>query len=321
MSNMPKHAKIAILSYREHLINQNLENGKSIAELARLSGISRDTLHRWKRQYIKTGKSGLLPHYRAPKNCPRLTSPEVVKLIRKIRKTKPRFGARKIQIRLQKKYGIKMSWQGIHKILKREGMIYKRKRIPRKEKFPRRNDITVPGQLVQIDVKYVPEKIENKRFYQFTAIDVATRMRFTEMYSEMGNHITMNFVNNMRNYFKFPIQAIQTDNASIFTNRYFGYTKSADPMNPRLHALDIWCKKNNIEHYLIDKGKPQQNSYVERSHRTDNEEFFFCTVFKTFQELQQESKKFLHWYNFNREHLGIGGLTPHEKYIELSKTN
>jgi transposase len=321
MSDMPKHAKLAILSYREHLIKQHLEKGKTITELARFSGISRDTLHRWKKQYIKMGNSGLLPHYRAPNNSPNKTNDYVVQLIRKIRKTKPRFGARKIQIRLEKQYGIKMSWQGIHKVLKREGMIYHRKRIPRKDKFPKRNDINLPGQLVQIDVKYVPEPIENKRYYQFTAIDVATRLRFLKMYPSMGNHITMDFVKAMKRYFSFSISAIQTDNAGIFTNRYTGYQKSADPMKPRLHVLDIWCQENNIDHYLIDKGKPQQNSHVERSHRTDNEEFFFCTVVNSYIDLQQKSKKFLHWYNYEREHLGINGLTPHEKYLELSKIN
>jgi len=30
-----------------------------------------------------------------------------------------------------------------------------------------------PGELVEIDIKYVPNLVKNKRYYQFTAIDCA----------------------------------------------------------------------------------------------------------------------------------------------------
>jgi len=48
--------------------------------------------------------------------------------------------------------------------------------------------------------------------------------------------------------FKYKIQAIKTDDGAIFTN-----------------ALDLFCRENNIIHYLIDPGKPAQNGKVERS--------------------------------------------------------
>jgi len=57
--------------------------------------------------------------------------------------------------------------------------------------------------------------------------------------------------------------AIKTDNGSNFTNRYTGYLKSTDTINPKLHAFDILCQKYNIIHYLIDPGKPSQNGKKE----------------------------------------------------------
>ncbi len=40
-----------------------------------------------------------------------------------------------------------------------------------------------PGELVEIDVKYVPGRVENKRYYQYTAIDTASRWRHLAVYS------------------------------------------------------------------------------------------------------------------------------------------
>ncbi|KUK96670.1 MAG: Transposase [Parcubacteria bacterium 32_520] len=78
----------------------------------------------------------------------------------------------------------------------------------------------------------------------------------------------------------FRIRSIKTDNGSCFTNRYVGYNKSTDSLNPRLHEFDITCQRKNIIHYLIDPGKPAQNGKVERSHRTDQERFYDYNIFR-----------------------------------------
>ena len=109
----------------------------------------------------------------------------------------------------------------------------------------------------------------------------------------------------------FRIRSIKTDNGSNFTNRYTGYQKSSDPMNPKLHDFDLLCQKYNIIHYLIDPGKPNQNGKVERSHRTDQEMFYERNTFRTITELEQKIKVWNNHYN-NLEHLALDGLTPNE---------
>jgi transposase InsO family protein len=104
---------------------------------------------------------------------------------------------------------------------------------------------------------------------------------------------------------------LKTDNGSNFTNRYTGYLKSSDLLNPRLHNFDILCQKLNIIHYLIDPGKPQQNSYVERSHRGDQEIFYDRNKFKTLKDLKIKIKLWNEEYN-NLEHCGLNGKTPNE---------
>ena len=86
---------------------------------------------------------------------------------------------------------------------------------------------------------------------------------------EIDTTSSLSFLKELLTIADFKICAVKTDNAAIFTNRYTGYNKSTDLLNPRLHPFDILCNELKIPHYLIDPGKPQQNSFVERLHRTD----------------------------------------------------
>ncbi|HRZ30546.1 MAG TPA: integrase core domain-containing protein [Candidatus Paceibacterota bacterium] len=112
----------------------------------------------------------------------------------------------------------------------------------------------------------------------------------------------------------FKISGVKTDNGSIFTNRYVGAYKAIGQR--KRHHFDQACLSHGIVHYLIQPGKPAQNGKVERSHRTDREEFWDRTPFSSLEQLEQKQKKYIDWYNNEREHLGINGLTPREKIKE-----
>ena len=168
-----------------------------------------------------------------------------------------------------------------------------------------------PGELVEIDIKYVPRRIKGKQYYQFTVIDCASRWRHIRIYEGQYNFNAICFLKELIQIAPFRIKAIKTDNGMCFTNRYVGYLKSADPINPRIHPFDILCQKSGILHYLIDPGKPQQNGRVERSHRTDQEMFYDRNQFKTIQDLEEKIKIWNAEYN-NLEHCGLNGKTPNE---------
>ncbi|MBU1131987.1 DDE-type integrase/transposase/recombinase [Patescibacteria group bacterium] len=153
--------------------------------------------------------------------------------------------------------------------------------------------------------------MENKQYYQFTAIDCATRWRYLEIYDDHSNLSSIKFLEKVISIAPFRIKAIKTDNGSNFTNRYTGYLKSSDPINPKLHELDIVCQKYNIIHYLIDPGKPAQNGKVERSHRSDQEIFYNRVMFTNLLELNRKIKIWNKQYN-NLEHCGLNGKTPNE---------
>ena len=131
----------------------------------------------------------------------------------------------------------------------------------------------------------------------------------------MSNSNAIKFLNKLIKEASFRIRAIKTDNGSCFTNRYTGYLKSSDIINPRLHPLDLECQRLNIIHYLIDPGKPSQNGKVERSHRTDQEMFYDRRKFNTILGLRRLIKQWNKEYN-NLEHIALDGLTPNEALKE-----
>ena len=82
-----------------------------------------------------------------------------------------------------------------------------------------------------------------------------------------------------------------------------------------IHALDLWCAKHNIIHYLIDPGKPAQNGTVERSHREDEEKFYQKNSFRTANDLKTKIRVWNEYYN-DLEHCGLYGKTPNEVLYE-----
>jgi len=204
--------------------------------------------------------------------------------------------------------GIKLHYQTIQKIIKKEGLTRKYKTRKIKYKY-----VKIPlrlGELVEIDIKYVPQRLGRKRFYQFTAIDCSTRWRYSKVYDEMSTFNAMMFLKELVTVSPFKIQSVKTDNGSCFTNRYTGYYRSNLPF-PRLHAFDGLCDKLGTTHYLIDPGKPSQNGKVERSHREDQEKFYEQITFNSFQELEYKLKLWNMYYN-DLKHCSLNGKTPNQ---------
>ncbi len=265
------------------------------------------TLERWVALYRQGGEAALAPKSTRPKSQPNETPIRTKERIIELRKN-TKLCAKKLNYKLIKE-NIKVSDRVIGKIIKTEGLV--RKYRVRKLQYKYIRVPLAKGDLVEIDVKFVPDLIDEKRYYQFTAIDCASRWRYLEIYDDCGNNSSLAFLKKLMETAPFKIRAIKTDNGTLFTNRYVGYQKSANPLNPRLHPLDVECQKLNIIHYLIDPGKPAQNGKVERSHRTDQEMFYDRRKFKTVLGLKRAIKDWNEKYN-NLEHCALNGLTPNE---------
>lgn len=279
----------------------------TLVELVKISPYSQRSLERWLAVYKRSGETALAPRSTRPKTNSNETPLWLKEKIIDIRKETHKC-AIKIHWELEKK-GIDIDERTVGKILKTEGLT--RKYHTRKAHYEFVRAKLKPGELVEIDVKYVPEKIGDKQYFQYTATDVAGRWRYLKQYDEQSSFNSVRFATEVCERAPFAIGAIKTDNHSTFTNRYTGYAKSSDPLLPRLHPLDEWCKQNEIIHYLIDPGKPQQNCFVERSHRSDQESFYDRNSFKSFDHLQYRTRLWNMYYN-DLEHCGLKGRTPNE---------
>lgn len=310
--SMPKTIKEERLRWVLPIVNKEIK----LTDAAKVCPYGKRTLERWVAAYKKFGESGLEPKSTEPKTQPNETPIWIKERVIEIRKQTKKC-ALKIHWQMEKE-GIELNERTVGKILKKEGLVRKYRVKKIKYKYIRAE--RQPGELVEIDVKYVPGTIKNREYYQYTAIDTASRWRYLKIFDEQCSFYSIEFLKIVMEKFKYKIQAIKTDNHSTFTNYYTGVNKRSDLTVKTIHPLDRFCDENNIIHYLIDKGKPNQNGTVERSHREDEEKFYQQNKFKSFEDLQIKVEAWNNYYN-SLEHCGLGGKSPNEFLENYSRIN
>src|SRR5262249_46348771 len=207
------------------------------------------------------------------------------------------YGPIRICLYLQRFHQVYVSVPTIYKILKRHGV----PRVSMKRYRPgprRRREFTVPGQSVQVDVKHL--KLGGRRFYQFTAVDEATRYRILRIYT----HSSISKCDRVLG--RSPPAA--PDGHPARPNR---------PRQRVRHGLHLAFARSRNRPSRIPPGCPEVNGKVERSHRTDEEEFYRRMTFRTAAELTAKLRRWEHEYNHRRPHLALAGRTPAERFCEL----
>lgn len=298
---------------RYRWIKPILDRELKIIDVIKLCPHSGRSLKRWLADYRAKGMEGLIPKSTRPKSNPKEIPIRLKEEVIKLRK-QTKLCAKKLGWKLRKG-GTKIHERTIGKIIKTEGLT--RKYRIKKVQYKYIRALRKPGELIEIDVKYVPGPVAGKRYFQYTAIDTASRWRYLEIFDEQSSANSIAFLETVIRLFPYPIKAIKTDNGAIFTNYYTGTNKRSDQTVKNIHALDLFCANQRIVHYLIDPGKPAQNGTVERSHREDQEKFYERHKFKNLAELKRKIEHWNKYYN-NLEHCGLNGKTPNEM-LELFK--
>lgn len=287
-----------------------------LIDIAKVCPYGKRTLERWLAAYKHSGASALEPRSTRPKTSPNETPIAIKEEVITLRKKRKRC-ALKLKWQLAKK-GIFLHERTIGKILKTERLV--RKYRTKKVTYKYLKVELRPGELVEIDVKHVPGEVAGKRYFQYTAIDVASRWRYLRIFEEESTYHTLVFLEDVIARFPYRITGVKTDNHSTFTNRYSGTYKRADLSSRHQHALDRFCAENGIVHYLIDPGKPAQNGTVERSHRSDQETLYDGAEFTSEKDLCRKVKRWNAEYN-DLEHCGLKGKTPNEALADYQLTN
>lgn len=289
----------------------------SVSRACKNCGISRKTYYKWWNIYLSSGsdKDSLADRSRRPNSHPKTIEGAWKRRIVRLRQ-KTGYGPRRMwAIFTRKGFNDVPSPNGIYQVLKREGLIIKRRK-PSRKKHKRRYEMPNPGDRVQIDIKYVPYLMNGQQNYQYTALDDCSRFRIVGFYEERSNFNSKDFLLNVINNMPFPIKSIQTDNDSTFTNWYTGAPKTAPDKKPKMHVFTRTCHQYDIEHILIKPATPQLNGKVERSHQTDEEEFYRVSKAQSLDELRRRYKRWLLFYNYQRLHSSLGYKTPAERLAD-----
>ena len=73
-----------------------------------------------------------------------------------------------------------------------------------------------------------------------------------------------------------------------------------------------WCDDNGIMIDYIEPGRPNQNAFIERFNRSYRNEVLDTWVFRNLDEVRELTWAWMLEYNEERDHDGLGGLTPAE---------
>lgn len=287
-------------------------HGQNISLTCRHFGIQRRILRDWFKRYKLLGAIGLNDGSKRPKRVRRpTTSRELELAIIMVRKQYPSWSKYKINARLKRKTDFKTSDSTIGRVLKRRGLINRRKSKKRrkaalspKKRYPRDLLVKEAGDFIQIDTKVITG-IGGQRLYQWTAIDVLTKTRILSASTKLSSRQGKVFLKICEQEFQFQIKAIQTDNGKEFQDEFKKYLET-----------------KNIPHYFIEPHSPKQNSYVERSHRTDDDDFYSKGhLFLSLKNFLPRLKKWQEEYNTVRPHQALNYLTPLEYFQKCSGQN
>jgi transposase InsO family protein len=287
--------KLTVLEYAKHF---------SVTETCREFEIPRSTFYRWKQSYNQEVRVGLERKKPVAYSHPRKTSPEVIGKILELRR-EYQLGALRIVYYLAHYHGITISESTVSRVLRAHGENRLPKTAPKRAVHSKRYAKTVPGHHVQVDVKFLQltdQEGQPVKRYQYTAIDDATRIRALQIFAQHNQDAAIQFMNYVIEKFPFRINTVRTDHGHEFQARF------------HWHVED-----QGIKHVYIKARTPQLNGKVERSHRTDQTEFYQLLTYTDDVDLNAKLEAWESFYNYHRPHISLNGKTPYEEMRSLLK--
>ena len=259
-------------------------------------------------RYKQSGnKNDLLPQKRGPKWKSRRFIPFIENKVIALREK----GNNRYEIVSILKPELKQftpSPSGVYNILKRHGL----NRLKPKMKQEKRKIIKEKaGELGHIDSHYLNKGIvhnDNKRYYLVCLIDSCTRIAWAEVVEDLKS-LTVMFallkcLNILSDHYQIKFKEVLTDNGPEFGKKESSKKKE--------HPFERMLMEIGIKHRYIKPYRPQTNGKVERFWRTIEEDLLEETYFGSVEHLKEELLQYLYYYNHERPHQGINGLSPVE---------
>ena len=286
-----------IIENRYRMIIEPERSGKSISDVCIAFGVSRATWYKWKRRYDAYGIDGLKNQSRKPHNIKNLkVTEELEKLVLELRLNN-RFGPMRIRFRLKRKYGVSLGTKTIYNLLKRHKLNVLAVKLKRKYK---RFEMKHPNELVQMDTKgpfYL--KASRTKHYFIHVIDDCSRKVVSKWCNRRTSEAALSVLKEWVKLHGKP-NKVMHDGGTEFT--------STDFKN--------FLILNGIKDKQIPKGYPQEQGKVEAYNKIVISEFLQIEELKDEKDGAEKYESFVNSYNYEREHGGINGMTPAEKFMK-----
>ncbi len=310
---------------RKALLENLRFNQNNIKKTAQEMKCSRNTIYL---ALEKESQGDLKDNPHTPKtNHPKTTSQALVDLIIKRRK-ETGFGKRRLKWFIALRDGVLIPESTIGKILKIQKLTRKKKRIRREyHQIKYQWDKILPFEHLEMDTKEIADKktlplgvyqyLLNSDFipkWQWTVIDPVTRIRF----------LAWSYSKDWSSGQVFGKMVVWWLRLFGFNGRITNWSDGGTEFNVSLPGAfertcqDFWGLLG-VERKLIRKGHPEDNPFIERSHQTDDYEFYIPYLLKVKSE--SDFIKLGAWwqkvYNTVRPHMELKDLTPYQKLKSL----
>jgi transposase InsO family protein len=275
------------------------EQGRTLAELSEEFAVARPVLSRWWARYQKSDLTGLRPLSRKPHESPTRTCEAAEVGI--LRWRKRGWGAARIAAQLSLGYGT------VYRVLLRHG----ENRLPHpKRARPQRYEKQRPGELIHLDIKFLPA-LRNARWdFEFAAVDDYSREAVAWITTEQTSAHATQFLERVVATLPYRIESVMTDNGLAFSMKHAFHCD-------RLTRFQQACRSLGIEHKLLRPYAPECNGKVERFFRTVDDECLNIQPLFTARARAQAVDEFVWFYNHQRPHLSLGGKTPFLRRVEF----
>lgn len=289
---------------KPYLIIRTFKRKKSVSKTAGALGIHSVTVYRWLKrahsnhtQNFGLSERNLVRESTRPHTIHKVLSSQDEANIVSVR-VKKRYTAEKIK----KKLNLSVSVKTVHRTLKRYNLIdssnyHRRPRFQDTVHMHIKNTKSV-GYL-QMDVKYLTPELTGLPWtcFEYAVIDIYSRYKEVVILNHLDEDGAMSALLEILPKLPFKPVFLQTDNGLEFQGRF------------RKLLTDL-----KLKHHFIHKRTPNENAVIERSFRTDEEEFLFRLEKppKHYDELRTLFAAWIHEYNYERPHLGINLRTPYE---------
>jgi len=283
------------------------EEKKSIHKVCEKFGISRKTFYKWWSRFEASGfdPESLKDESRRPHRSPMSTPEEVVLRIVKA-KAETGFGPRRLKSYLVRQHNILLSEHTIWKLLKRQ---YADDSFSLRD--PTNNNgihHPGPGDIVQVSAMDISEYMSREEFVQYTAIDLSTQLRISQIYHRHCSQTASDFLKFILEKFPFNVKEIQTPDDYVFMNGFPAHGAAFVLFGP-FHAVLV---RQGIKHTALNE-RAVKSSTASMVEKADCEEFFLSHAHKNAGEVLNAFRAYIDLFNNNRKNEKLNGLTPLQK--------